>query len=425
MPTLGQRIRAARLERKLTQEQLAGSDLTKSYISQLERDRRTPHLITLKALARRLDKPLSSFLDGIPEDREAEVFLGLGQARLQAHSAMDAYGPLERALELAAEQGDEGLQARIELALASADQQLGHLLRAQRRLERCLRVIGRMGDVTSLVAAHDCLGRTKMGVGDAASALWAFQTALQLAEKLPYDPIWRARLCLGLGVAHKALGNIPAAREAFVQGLDAASVHQESAQVAAWHLGLADTAVEEGRLEQAFQQVGQARALYEILAHHQHHAEIHERLGEIARDEGNYEEAERHYWRSIELHGGGGNGRGAAHSLGNLAAVLLEHTSADTALAMCEAALGLLTGVSDRGARARALMMRGAIRHKQGRRDDARTSFQEALVLFVALNHDDGVRVARQQLALLALEAQDLAEARQHLEELCKRPAGR
>ncbi|HKV44196.1 MAG TPA: helix-turn-helix domain-containing protein [bacterium] len=425
MPTLGERIRAARLERTLTQEQLAGSDLTKSYISQLERDRRTPHLITLKALARRLDKPLSYFLDGIPEDREAEVFLGLGQARLQAQAAMDVYGPLERALELAADQGDERLQARIELALATADQQLGHLLRAQRRLDRCLRVIGRVGDVTSLVAAHDCLGRTKMGIGDAASALWAFQTALQLAGKLPYDPIWRARLCLALGIAYKTLGNIPAAREAFVQGLNAASVHRDPAQVAAWHLRLADTAVEEGRLEQAVQQAGRATAVYEILAHHRRHAEIHERLGEIARDEGDYAEAERHYWRSIELHGGSGNGRGAAQSLGSFAAVLLEHASPDTALAMCEAALGLLTGVSDRGPRARALMMLGAIRHKQGRRDEAKIAFREALALFAALNQDDDVRLARQQLALLALEAEDLAEARQHLEGLCERPVRR
>ena len=52
--TLGQKIRIARLEQRLTQEQLAGSDLTKSYISEVERGRRIPRLLTLKVLARRL-----------------------------------------------------------------------------------------------------------------------------------------------------------------------------------------------------------------------------------------------------------------------------------------------------------------------------------------------------------------------------------
>jgi len=65
--TLGQKIRAARLERRLTQEQLGSRDFTKSYVSELERDHRTPRLTTLKILARRLKRPLSYFLDGVTE----------------------------------------------------------------------------------------------------------------------------------------------------------------------------------------------------------------------------------------------------------------------------------------------------------------------------------------------------------------------
>ncbi len=122
--TLGEKIRVARLEQKLTQEQLAGTDLTKSYISEIERGHRSPRLITLKALARRLNKPLSHFLDGVPEDREVEAFLRLGLVRLPAGMAGSACAPLERALELAVQQGDEVLQARVELALAAVDQEL-------------------------------------------------------------------------------------------------------------------------------------------------------------------------------------------------------------------------------------------------------------------------------------------------------------
>ena len=65
--TLGQKIRAARLEQRLTQEQLGARDFTKSYVSELERGNRTPRITTLKILARRLNRPLSYFLDGVTE----------------------------------------------------------------------------------------------------------------------------------------------------------------------------------------------------------------------------------------------------------------------------------------------------------------------------------------------------------------------
>ena len=183
--TLGEKIRVARLEQKLTQEQLAGTDLTKSYISEIERGHRSPRLITLKALARRLNKPLSHFLDGVPEDREVEAFLRLGLVRLRAGMAGSACAPLERALELAVQQGDEVLQARVELALAAVDHELGHIQRAQRRVDRCFRVLARAGETASLVAAHSCLGRIKLASGDPDSALWAFQAAIQLAGQQP------------------------------------------------------------------------------------------------------------------------------------------------------------------------------------------------------------------------------------------------
>jgi len=41
-------------------------DATKSYISEVERGRRMPRLITLKVLARRLGMPLAHFRDGVP-----------------------------------------------------------------------------------------------------------------------------------------------------------------------------------------------------------------------------------------------------------------------------------------------------------------------------------------------------------------------
>ena len=423
--TLGEKIRVARLEQKLTQEQLAGTDLTKSYISEIERGHRSPRLITLKALARRLNRPLSHFLDGVPEDHEVEAFLRLGLVRLRAEMAGSACAPLERALELAVQQGDEVLQARVELALAAVDQELGHVQRAQRRLDRCLRVLARAGETASLVAAHSCLGRIKLASGDPDSALWAFQAAIQLAGQQPDDPILLTRLYLDLGITQRTLGNVAAAREAFLLGLEVARSVRDQDQVAARNLELADVAAGEGRFGQTFEHAGRAQGVYEILAHQRRLAKMHEYLGELAAEEGAYAQAERHYWCGLDLHGVSGGFSGAGHALSGLALVLLARDSPDAAQMVCEAAFALLAGQTDRGAQAHAFMVLGTIHHRQGRGRQAKAAFQEGLALFVALNREGDARRARQELALLALESGDMAEARRCLEGLRETPTVR
>ena len=420
--TLGEKIRIARLEKKLTQEQLAGSDLTKSYISEVERGHRVPRLLTLKVLARRLDKPLSAFLDGVPEDREAEAYLRLGLARLQAGAAEAAIAPLERALDLTVQQGEESLQARIELALAMVDQAVGLFPRAQRRLDRCLRVLVRAGDPASLAAAHCCQGLIRLRSGDPTSALWAFRAGLQFAERVPHDPALRSRLHFEIGGAHRKLGNSEAAREAFEAAMEAAAPFRDHHRVASWHLELADSAMGRGRYEQACEHAGNALAIHEALAHTRRLAEIHESLGSLDGAEGRWEDAGRHYRWSAVLHGAAANLPGSAQTLARLAEVLLDRASPEAARAMCETALDLLGADPDRGAQADALRILGTIYRMAGRRAEARAVLQESLDLLRAPNRKDGARRVRQELALLALEAGDAEEARRHLEMLRETP---
>jgi len=72
--TLGERIREARLERGMTQADLAADDYTRAFISLVEHDRVSPSLKTLQLLASRLGKPISSFLEDVSCSR-ANVLL--------------------------------------------------------------------------------------------------------------------------------------------------------------------------------------------------------------------------------------------------------------------------------------------------------------------------------------------------------------
>lgn len=60
--TLGQKIKACRTALRLTQDALAGDDITRNMLSQIEHDTALPSLSTLKALAKRLRVPLGYLL---------------------------------------------------------------------------------------------------------------------------------------------------------------------------------------------------------------------------------------------------------------------------------------------------------------------------------------------------------------------------
>jgi len=61
--TTGEKIKALRKELKLTQSQLAGEEMTKSMLSQIENNNAMPSMKNLRYLANQLGKPISYFLD--------------------------------------------------------------------------------------------------------------------------------------------------------------------------------------------------------------------------------------------------------------------------------------------------------------------------------------------------------------------------
>lgn len=420
--TLGAKIRAARLAQRLTQEQLGGRDFTKAYISLLERDARTPRPTTLKILARRLGRPLSHFLSGVPEEREAEAYLSIGTACLHADHEGEAQAWLERALDAAAQQGDEVLEARIELALAELDRHHRRISRAGRRVERCFRTLIRRADAALLADAQALRGRVKLDAGDAMSARWAFEAALQLAKDLG-QPFLLADIYVHLGVAYRHLGLAQEAAEALRRALEAAQPFRNPRRVQAWYLAQATAAARQGRFDEAAEESGKALAVTALIEHGRRLAEIHERLGEADLLLDRWEEARRHYLECVVLHAAAGNFPDAAHTLGNLAEAMRERMSPEAARSVGEAALGLLPNGGDSWHRAHILRVRGSIYRVLGRAEEARTALEESLGLLEQLWRPDDARLVRQELALLALETQDTAGALRYLKNLQAIPA--
>lgn len=71
---LGQRIKEARLAKKMTQSEVVGSFITRNMLSQIESGTATPSMKTLSYLAQVLDIPLSALLAGTDPEASADGF---------------------------------------------------------------------------------------------------------------------------------------------------------------------------------------------------------------------------------------------------------------------------------------------------------------------------------------------------------------
>lgn len=115
--TLGEKIRALRLERGLSQKQLAGDCITRNMLSQIEHDQAKPSMRTLEHLARMLAVDPGQL---VAQTQQSAEQAALAQARA-LYRAHDAAGCLSL---LSSAEGEEANLLRARCALALAKQAL-------------------------------------------------------------------------------------------------------------------------------------------------------------------------------------------------------------------------------------------------------------------------------------------------------------
>lgn len=135
---LGARIRNARIACDFTQSQLAGEDMTVSYVSRIESGARRPKLALLRIIAARVGAPVDDLLRGATSTAYDEIRLGLDYAELalKTGEAVDA----ER-------------QAREHLASAEAAALTELVERGRFVLARALESLGRLDESIALYEA--------------------------------------------------------------------------------------------------------------------------------------------------------------------------------------------------------------------------------------------------------------------------------
>jgi len=301
---LGTRLRQLRQSRGLTQEQLAGRELTKSFISLLEREKASPSVETLGLLARRLGTSVDALLgsqDRLPE-QVATGLLHLSMDALRKHNVphakelLGAVGMLTRTYRL--EESDRELVLQwAQVALEERDFTTASALatEARTRAEQA-RDLWRMGRALLV------LGTAALQRRDIPAARKHLEGSLEALRraKASRDPA-RVEALTHLGSALVYAGDYPRAMARYQEAAraQAAQQHPVLRARALWGLGAAYR--HQGELHTAYETLLASRDLFEKAEELVDLANVLHNLGQVAAEQQRYKEALRHFHHALRL----------------------------------------------------------------------------------------------------------------------------
>jgi transcriptional regulator with XRE-family HTH domain len=302
-PELGKRIRSLRLARRMTQEELAGGDFSKGYISLVETGRTRVSLRAAGILARRLGVPLSELVGTLAED-ELELWLVRGEKELASGNALvaielaarytkratgllrarfqrlhgraltessrspDTVGLLDEALRYFRAHGERALAARTVFDLAVAHARLWRLGEALNLTLEAERAIADRDvvDRTLELQIHSLAATVFVALGDIGSAELRAQRALAIAQDVA-DPATMAQMYSTLSFTRHEEGDLEGALDFARRSLDIYDTLGRKAIVAEAWLTVASIEIERKRFDTAADAIDRARSLGVEQAH--------------------------------------------------------------------------------------------------------------------------------------------------------------
>jgi tetratricopeptide (TPR) repeat protein len=267
---LGDRVRQLRINRGLTQTDLAGERFSKEYLSQIERGKTRPTAETIEWLAARLGVDRSFLETGVSSsDRDrAEGIISRAEVAIEEHNYGEAVEMLTAVVDSLKKASAPHLELRALLAESWARMYLSEIRTA-------IEILGRARDLAEGPEFTDVdraevlfrLGCCRWNLSSIATASALFTAALELAERsgLPSDRLrshilgWRSR-------CHQRQRDWEAAREDVERALELAEALDDEKTIAHHYFQASLIAERKGQWVLARTYAEKAKSIYEKLA---------------------------------------------------------------------------------------------------------------------------------------------------------------
>ena len=263
----GQRLRRLRLERNMTQVELAGK-YSSAYVSMIERGGKLPSPAAAREFADRLGVTVNELALGVPPNFEAELATRMQEAWRSLYlgryeSAELAFATAEHE---AREYGFAVLQAKALVGRARSAERQGQTGKAMDLFRSALELFRDHAPAPSAVEAVAGIARCHQMAGSVTSALVVLEQYLaELDRKNLGEPAALMRVHASLvwpycelGVRHKAV-------ESAHRALQLQAKVENPEEIAAMHLNVARALLDEGRADMALDSLTKAEAIFRDL----------------------------------------------------------------------------------------------------------------------------------------------------------------
>jgi transcriptional regulator with XRE-family HTH domain len=299
--TIGKRLKRLRLERGLSQRELAAPGVSYAYISRIEAGTRQPSVKALRRLAAKLDVSAEYLETGsqLAPDEERELLLSDLELAVRLGDPAGAEAPLEALVADALAAGDRSAALRARVALASLAMERSEWTKAAGLLEAAL-----AGEPFAPVEHYEIyafLGRCYAVSGRPQEAVALYDQCIAELDSAGGDPTLEARYATQLSYALSDMGELARAEEVVAHALDKLNETHDPYMRVRLYWSMARLAHVEGRDSIALGNVRKAIALLQATDDTLHLARAHILAAVITLSRGDADEAERHLDKAEHL----------------------------------------------------------------------------------------------------------------------------
>jgi tetratricopeptide (TPR) repeat protein len=380
---LGDRLRALRVAKGLTQTQLAGDRFSKEYVSQIERGKTRPTETTIAWLAEQLGVDPGYLASGVSteERTKAEALLARAEALSEAHQLEEAVELFREARPLVDGTGSSSLELRALTGEAWALGQVGDVRESLAILQQARAIAERpeMSDIDRADVVFR-LGVCRWQLSSISTAIALFDEALKLAEGsgLPCDLLradilgWRSR-------CHRRQRDYVAAREDVERALELAEGMGDRRAIANTYFQASLIAQRQGHYVLSRNYAQRAKELYQELNDERNVGRLLLMFGGLTLLLGDEERAVDHLKASYSRALDSDSPADAAQALEGIARVHLNRGEYDQADDLARKALELIGGREDYLFEVSASqLVLGRALLERGRLDEAEDCFRAA-----------------------------------------------
>src|SRR5919204_2079410 len=380
--TIGERLRRLRLERGLSQRQLASPGVSYAYISRIEAGARRPSVKALRQLAPKLGVSVEYLETGsdLRESDAREMLLADAELELRlAEDPSEAEKSLGEILAEAEHAGDATATTRARIGLGFAASRRGDAQSAVDQLERALE--SPTVDPSARPDVYTALGRAYAALGAPQRAAGLFERCLdEVTSRTPDDAAAQVRFAVYLSHALGDLGEFERAEAVLRDALDRVDEFEDPMTRVRLYRSLARLAAFEGRPATALENLRRAIALLEATEDTQHLARAHLGCAYTLNATGRAAEAGPHLDAAERLFGPNAEALDRAYLRTEQAKRAAQLGEPDEAVGFASEALEIL-GDADPAERGNAHFALGQALALKGKSKDADESYRHAVQL--------------------------------------------